>query len=180
MYVNLSSVSDDVVNYGNDNVTCQRLFGEDLVTIGERLKQERLRLGLSQTALAALVGTTKKSQISYEKGVMPDAGYLSWLALSGADIQYIVTGQRQGGGIGESAIHQAVLDAVDLLSLGKKVDAQQLASAVIKLIDRTATPNVSPMNQLSVIGGDAQQFNAPISGGVAMGKIIHKTKGNPE
>lgn len=70
------------------------------MTIGERLKQERLRLGLSQTALAALVGTTKKSQITYEKGVMPDAGYLSWLALSGADIQYIVTGHRQGGGIG--------------------------------------------------------------------------------
>lgn len=39
-------------------------------------------------------------------------------------------------GISEAAVHQAVLEAVDLLSLEKKVDAQQLAKAVVKLCVR--------------------------------------------
>jgi len=149
------------------------------VTIGNRLKEERARIGMNQPDFAALAGTTKKSQITYEKGVMPDAAYLAAVAGAGADVQYIVTGVRRGDGIGESAVHQAVLDAVDLLSLGKKVDGQQLAAAVLKLISRS-TPPTSPMNQQSVMGGSAQQFNAPIHGGVAMGEIIYKTKGKSE
>lgn len=164
-----------VVDYGNDNVTCQRIFGELFVTIGDRLKEERNRLGMSQPDFAALAGTTKKSQITYEKGVMPDAAYLAAIAKAGADIQYIVTERRQGHGIGESAVHQAVLDAADLLSLDKKIDAQQLAKVVVKLCTKSVQPADFPapaMNQQNVIGGDAQQFNAPVYGGVAGRDIV--------
>lgn len=59
-----------------------------------------------------------------------------------------LTGQRQGQGIGESAVHQAVLDAVDLLSLEKKIDAQQLAKAVVKLCNKTAAPATSQARQV--------------------------------
>lgn len=111
------------------------------MTIGDRLKEERVRLGLSQSDFAGLAQTTKKSQIEYEKGaVYPNAGYLAAVASGGADVQYVITGERQGQGIGESAVFQAVLDAVDLLSLEKKVDAGQLAKAVVKLCARQASP----------------------------------------
>jgi len=63
------------------------------VTIGQRLREERERLGYTQPAFAELAGTTKKSQIDYEKDLtQPKAGYLAAIATVGADINYIVTG----------------------------------------------------------------------------------------
>lgn len=134
------------------------------MTIGDRLKEERGRLGMSQPDFAALAGTTKKSQITYEKGVMPDAGYLAAIALAGADIQYVVTGERKGDGIGESAVYQAVLDAVDLLSLEKKVDAQQLAKAVVKLTSRAQAPQAQ--------GGGIQTINGNSGQVTQSGQIL--------
>ena len=62
---------------------------------GERLKEERVRLGLSQAALGEIGGVRKQSQLNYEKGERnPDSTYLSAIAKFGADIQYIVTGIR--------------------------------------------------------------------------------------
>ncbi|WP_440217229.1 hypothetical protein [Chromobacterium piscinae] len=70
-------------------------IGEFLVSIGERLREERERLGFTQPAFAGLAETTKKSQIDYEKDVtQPKAGYLAAITKVGADVQYIVTGMR--------------------------------------------------------------------------------------
>jgi transcriptional regulator with XRE-family HTH domain len=111
------------------------------VSIGDRLREERERLRLNQTDFAALGGVGRKSQFNYEEGErQPDAAYLAAIANAGVDATYVLTGNRQGQGIGESAVHQAVLDAVDLLSLEKKVDAQQLARAVVKLCAKSASP----------------------------------------
>lgn len=153
------------------------------MTVGDRLKEERARIGMNQPDFAALAGTTKKSQITYEKGVMPDAAYLAAVARAGVDVQYIVTGVRRGEGIGESAVHQAVLDAVDLLSLEKKVDAQQLAKAVVKLCAKGggSPPPVAPkfsqqfngdVGAVTHIKGD-QRFEKPVTIGVG---AIHKKK----
>ena len=61
----------------------------------ERLREERKRLKLNQTQLAALAGTTKNSQLNYEKGnVCPNAEYLVAIAAAGVDVQYVLTGQR--------------------------------------------------------------------------------------
>lgn len=69
--------------------------GEKFVTIGERLREERERLGFNQPDFAALAGTTKKSQIDYEKGAtFPKANYLEVIANAGADVLYILTGRR--------------------------------------------------------------------------------------
>lgn len=70
-------------------------FGEYFVTTGQRLREERDRLGYTQTAFAELAGTTKKSQIDYEKDLtQPKAGYLATIAEVGADINYIITGRE--------------------------------------------------------------------------------------
>lgn len=61
--------------------------------IGDRLRLERLRLGLNQSDFAALAGVTKTTQFNYEKGERsPDANYLAALKLHGVDIHFIVTG----------------------------------------------------------------------------------------
>lgn len=65
--------------------------------IGERIREERERLGLSQADFAALAGAHRKSQGNYESGDRyPDAAYLAAIAEAGADVGYIVTGKRDG------------------------------------------------------------------------------------
>ncbi len=69
----------------------------DVRVIAERLKTERDALGLSQQALADRLGVSLRSQQNYEKGDrLPDAGYLAAIAAAGADVRYILTGQRDG------------------------------------------------------------------------------------
>ncbi len=62
--------------------------------IGDRLKEERERLGFSQTDFAAMAGASKNSQYNYEKGDRsPDTEYLAAIARRGVDILYVVTGE---------------------------------------------------------------------------------------
>lgn len=61
----------------------------------KRFKEERERLGFSQTAFAELGGATKWSLINWEAGRQtPNGAYLSAIADHGADVLYILTGQR--------------------------------------------------------------------------------------
>lgn len=65
------------------------------MTIGNRLKEERERLNLSQTSLAEAAGTTKKTQIDYETDrTPPKANYLAVVASWGVDVAYVITGER--------------------------------------------------------------------------------------
>lgn len=122
---------------------------------GERLKEERQRLGFNQEGFAALAGVTRRPYAEWETGkTSPTAVQLQALHDAGADVLYIVTGQRQGQGIGESAVHQAVLDAVDLLSLETKVDANQLAKAVVKLCARQASLEPGPPGGIQIQGSE--------------------------
>ena len=68
---------------------------ETFVGIGERLKEERERLGLNQTDFAALAGASKNTQYNYEKGERsPDANYMAAAAMQGVDVLYVITGTR--------------------------------------------------------------------------------------
>ena len=68
------------------------------MNLHERLKEERERIGLSQTAFAALAGASKHAQINWEKGAAsPNAAALAAWADAGLDVLYVVTGQRAGG-----------------------------------------------------------------------------------
>jgi len=63
--------------------------------LGARLKEERERLGLTQPAFAELAGAKKRTLIDWEGGVSsPTAVQLAALATHGADVLYILTGQR--------------------------------------------------------------------------------------
>ena len=66
------------------------------MSIGERLKDERERLKMSQTKLGKLGGVVKKTQFSYEQGkTYPHAKYLAAIADEGIDILYIVIGGKE-------------------------------------------------------------------------------------
>lgn len=63
--------------------------------IGARLREERERLGMTQDALGSAGGVLKRALIRYEKSErMPDALFLAAIAAAGADVLYILTGQR--------------------------------------------------------------------------------------
>ncbi len=52
---------------------------------------------MNQTQLGELGGVLKQAQIKYEKGErFPDAAYLAAIAAVGADVRYIITGERDG------------------------------------------------------------------------------------
>ena len=66
--------------------------------ISTRLQEERKRLGLTQEAVAAQLGATTRSVINWEGGAaLPGAEVLARYAAAGADVLYILTGQRAGG-----------------------------------------------------------------------------------
>lgn len=66
--------------------------------ISTRLQEERKRLGLTQESVAAQLGATKRSVINWEGGAaLPGAEVLARYAAAGADVLYILTGQRAGG-----------------------------------------------------------------------------------
>lgn len=63
--------------------------------IPTRLKEERERLGFTQAGLAERIGSTKRSVINWEGGdASPSAEAIGSMAAHGADVLYILTGQR--------------------------------------------------------------------------------------
>lgn len=68
------------------------------MTLGDRLREERERLGLTQPALGEAAGTTKQTVFSWESGKSAPGGFqLSALANAGVDVLYVLTAQRAGG-----------------------------------------------------------------------------------
>lgn len=64
-------------------------------TFGKLLKDERNRLGFTQSELAEIAGLKRRAQIAYESGDRhPDSRYLQRLTEAGFDLQYLFTGCR--------------------------------------------------------------------------------------
>lgn len=86
---------------------------------GERIRQERLRLNLSQKEFAALFGKKTMAAFRYEKGerVMGQDD-LEALQQAGVDVWYLLTGERKQ----ESLLSD---DAKKLLKFWDSVDPEQ-------------------------------------------------------
>lgn len=66
-------------------------------TFGDRLRLERNPLGMSQVEFGRACGVTKVPQLNYEKGHRsPDADYLLCAHRLGADVTFLITGERRG------------------------------------------------------------------------------------
>ena len=64
--------------------------------IGERLREERERLGFNQPDFANFAGVSKRTLIDWEKSsTSPNAVQLSSLNEIGVDVGYVITGERK-------------------------------------------------------------------------------------
>lgn len=125
------------------------------MNIGNRIKEERERLGFDQEGFAALGGASRHSQIDWEKGKsFPNAKVLAAIAASGADVQYILTGVRSSATLAP--------DEEALLAGYRALDARGKAGVFGAISGLTQGPES--------IG---QQFNADV-GQVAQGNIVNK------
>jgi len=80
----------------HSNEWCQQGVYIQMSGIGDRLREERERLGLSQGVFGEIGGVKANAQGNYEKGERnPDAGYLAAIAARGVDVLYVVTGERR-------------------------------------------------------------------------------------
>ncbi|WP_060417856.1 helix-turn-helix domain-containing protein [Serratia marcescens] len=62
---------------------------------GDRLRQERERLGHTQTAMAKICGVAFRTYCDYEAGkTEPKASLFEAIHAAGADVMYILTGQK--------------------------------------------------------------------------------------
>jgi len=106
--------------------------------LGERLREERKRCGLSQQAIAMLGGVQPNAQGHYESGNRtPRADYLT--NVSGTiDIGYVVTGSKTSG---ESSALSSDESAM-ILAL-RKMNAldQEALTHVVGVMNRSAVPD---------------------------------------
>jgi len=65
-----------------------------MITLGQRLKEERKRLGMTQPEFAAVGRVEKNTQINYEQDKRsPTADYLLAVAEAGVDTHYVLHGE---------------------------------------------------------------------------------------
>lgn len=99
-----------------------------VVTIGERIRSERLRLGLSQEQFASLAGAKKGAQLKWEKGQsLPTADILAAWARAGARIDYILNGGSDAG---------LVLDRLEEVLSAPQVEAARVSLSVDEVLAR--------------------------------------------
>lgn len=135
----------------------------------ERLRTERERLVLSQQALAEKCGVTARSQRNYESGERnPDSAYLAAIAAAGADVLYILTGQRTEGAAADPA-EQVLLDSYRRCSAPARTNLIQTAALLAAGIGvQTSTATQKNAHSTTVIAkGAAAQ---------AAGRDIHNDK----
>lgn len=117
-----------------------------------------------------------RSQRNYEKDErFPDAAYLAAIAAAGADVRYIITGDRDGPPpLALSTDEQVLVDGYR--ALDKRTQRRVLAfilSPETKLENGTKSqPGVDAGG--TVHSHVKQQINAPVSGGVAGRDLVTK------
>lgn len=116
------------------------------MNISTRLREERERLGLSQEKFGAIGGVQKRAQINYESGDrQPDAGYLAAVAATGADVLYILTGQRSQSAPAAAPLPPRVRALVD--------NYEHTDAAGRDIIEATATAAAQSTNKKAARGG---------------------------
>ena len=97
--------------------------------LGDRLREERLRMSLKQEELAEKAGISKNSLGAYELGRTPiNAMLLLILQDLGVDIAYVMTGKRANGSLGTA--EASLLSMVGKLSVRERAAVFNLVSTL--------------------------------------------------
>lgn len=123
------------------------------MSVAERLKEERARVGFTQQRLADAVGIRKLTQLNYEAGrTAPDTNYLLAIEGVGMDAVYVLAGERRANATHEptatylrpvdrGAVRAAVKALTGWLQENElQLTPEQAAEAVLTLCDLAAEP----------------------------------------
>ncbi len=125
-------------------------------TMGERLKEERERLGMTIPVFAEKAGAKKNTVIDWQKDVSsPPVAKLTSLAAEGLDVIYIITGVRS---IDIEDVTPGAVEATRLVEPNSDGPVTKaLAESVTKIKQTTAAraDDVSDINKILNGLGDA-------------------------
>lgn len=121
-------------------------------SFGQRLREERERLGIKVTEFGVEAGVKKNAQINYEADRRsPDSNYLSAAAKQGVDVYYVLTGQRTN--LGPIYAMSAMLEKKHGLALEMARRAAEIEASSPKV--RIAPQYVQvPMHDAFLAAGD--------------------------
>lgn len=144
-------------------------------TFGDRLAQERSRLGLSQDGLASAAGMSKRAIGNYERNERsPDAEQLMALKAQGVDILYLLTGERLSESVALDPMRRAVLDNFDRCSPQRQVEAvQYMALLAAGMSSASPTPSASTPATTVTKARVSKSI-----GSVAVGSVVKRKKGD--
>lgn len=137
--------------------------------IGTRLREERERLGHTQDAFAAVAAVGKRALIHYEKGERsPDAAFLAAIAGAGADVLYILTGERSGAHPAHDAAEQVLLDSYRRCNQAARQHLIQTAALLAAgVTSGVGATSGSDARSVSASGHNAQAAGRDINNGKA-------------
>ncbi|WP_373422081.1 helix-turn-helix domain-containing protein [Burkholderia gladioli] len=107
------------------------------------MRDERLRLGLSQDEFASVGGVARRTQSGYESGERsPDAAYLLAVGELGVDIYFVLRGERLPAAIAQGDSDEAELVALyrQLSEAGQAALLAFAASSVNALATQAGAP----------------------------------------
>lgn len=138
--------------------------------LGNRLREERDRVGMTQPVFAEAAGAKKRTLIDWEKGVSsPTATQLEALAAIGVDVLYVLTGRRAPSANGLAVSEPGPVGHLTLPELGLIKGWRQL--------DAKGRQAVLAMMEALTQGAPGQTFNAPVQN--AAGRDVkHFTTGD--
>ncbi len=135
--------------------------------ISERLQEERKDLGLTQEAMAGKLGATKRSVINWEGGAaLPGAEVLAGYAAAGADVLYILTGQRTEGTASDPA-EQVLLDSYRRCKPDAKANLIQMAALLSAGVDAAPQKRASAVQ----VGNLTSTHDGAVQVGYAGGNV---------
>ena len=142
---------------------------------GERIKEERERLGFNQGDFAALAEATRKTLFNWESGAAsPNAAVLAAWAQHGLDVLYVVTGERLSAQPATDPAEQVLLDSYRRCKPDAKANLIQTAALLSAGIAPAAAPKAR--SKAAASGGVSMSMSNVGSGNVQMGPGAKVTK----
>lgn len=148
------------------------------MSIGDRLRGERERMGLSQPKFAELARTTKQTLFSWESGkTAPDGFQLAAFAAAGVDVLYVLTGERSNAFPASDAAEQVLLDSYRRCQPEARVNLIQTAVLLSAGLSPPSSPrakSTGPASESVTVGNLTSSHEGSVQVGYARGKVTVK------
>lgn len=138
-----------------------------MTTFGDRLREERKRLNMTQGAFGALGGLGTNTVLGYEKGqALPSGDFLHALMEKGVDIGYLFYGVRSAASLREP--EQAILTLFNRLP----GEQQAMAFAMLNMLRRSATGQTATGPALTALWQAGHLYEAYLDMSAAGRKVV--------